>query len=306
MINIITVHWKDDRWVNIQLEYLHRHVCEPFRVYAFLNSLPADHRSKYYYSSTEDIQSHAVKLNLLADMVVLNSMDQNDWLVFLDGDAFPVGDVVPYAREKLKDYPLLAIQRRENGGDIQPHPSFCLTTVAFWKEIAGDWKQGFEWQDQTGQRVTDVGGNLLRILNEKGIPWHPLLRSNSVDFHPVWFGIYDNLIYHHGAGFRQPVARIDLLHAKTEVASLPLRHRLYQRFYSALPWQLAWRLREPFNPIVRLAEHNTALSEQVFQSITTDPHFYRSFQEKTPSSGSPGAKVSASGPAARANLAVSR
>src|SRR5262245_28928283 len=274
MIHILTVHWRDDRWVDIQLEFLHRHICEPFRIYAFLNSLSADHRSKFYYSSTENIESHAIKLTLLADMVALHSMDRSDLLVFLDGDAFPVGDVVPYARSKLKEYPLLAIQRRENGGDIQPDPSFCLTTVGFWKEIAGDWKKGFEWQDQSGELVTDVGGNLLRILYDNGIPWYPMLRSNRVDLHPVWFGIYDDLIYHHGAGFRRPLARIDVLHAKNEVASLPRRHRLYRRLYSALPRQLVWCLKQPYNPFLRRTEQNAALSEQVFQLITTDAHFY--------------------------------
>src|SRR5262245_59352158 len=134
---ISTVPWRDDRWVDIQLEFLHRHICEPFRIYAFLNSLPADHRSKFYYSSTENIESHAIKLNLLADMVALHSMDRSDLLVFLDGDAFPVGDVVPYAQAKLKEYPLLAIQRRENGGDIQPDPSFCLTTVGSGSGVPG-------------------------------------------------------------------------------------------------------------------------------------------------------------------------
>jgi hypothetical protein len=306
MINVITVHWRDDRWVDIQLEYLRRHICAPFRIYAFLNSLPADHRAKYYYSSTEDIQSHAIKLNLLADMVALHSTDQSDWLVFLDGDAFPIGDVVPYAQAKLKDYPLLAIQRRENGGDIQPHPSFCLTTVGFWKEIAGDWKEGFEWQNRSGQWVTDPGGNLLRILNDNGIPWHPMLRSNRVDLHPVWFGIYDDLIYHHGAGFRRPIARIDQWHAKNEMAELPLHHRLYHRFYSALPQRLMRSLKEPYNPIMRRAEQNTALSKQVFQLITTDPDFYRSFQGMVPFSAFTWPDVPASGPTCRAGSAGSR
>jgi len=282
MIHIITVHWRDDRWVDIQLEYLRRHICEPFRVYAFLNSLPADHRSKYYYSSTEEIKSHAIKLNLLADMVALQTTERSDWLLFLDGDAFPIGDVVPYAQGILKNCPLLAIQRRENGGDIQPHPSFCLTTVGFWKEIAGDWNEGFTWHDQAGQQVTDVGGNLLRILNNNGIPWHPMLRTNRVDLHPVWFGIYDNVIYHHGAGFRRPLARIDVLHGKNEIAALPLRHRLYRRLYSALPQRLVWCLKKPYNPFLWRAEQNTELSKQVFQFIASDAHFYRSFQGSIP------------------------
>jgi len=40
MLHIATVHWKDDRWVDIQLKYLHRYVSREFKVYAFLHELP--------------------------------------------------------------------------------------------------------------------------------------------------------------------------------------------------------------------------------------------------------------------------
>ena len=129
MIHILTVHWLTDRWVDIQLQYLNRHISVPFKVYAFLNALPADHRSKYFYNSTENITSHAIKLNLLADMATLHTRDENDWLMFLDGDAFPIGDIVAFGGDKLTEHKLLAIRRSENMGDLQPHPSFCLTTV---------------------------------------------------------------------------------------------------------------------------------------------------------------------------------
>src|SRR5262245_16878902 len=279
MINIVTVHWKDDRWIDIQLEYLRRNITDPFRVFAFLNFVPDRHRCKFYYCSTEEIESHAAKLNLLADMVALHSTDENDWLMFLDGDALPIRNVVPYGREKLRRFPLIAIQRHENVGDVQPHPSFCLTTVGFWKEIGGDWNEGFKWRDKTAQLVTDVGGNLLRILNEKKIEWHRMLRSNRTNWHPLWFGIYDDMIYHHGAGFRRPVSRIDVLHAKGDIPSLPLRQRVYRKFYSALPKRFAWRLRKPLEPVDERAVRSAVLSEKAFDLIASGPDFYRHFEE---------------------------
>ncbi len=57
--------------------------------------------------------------------------------------------------------------------------------------------------------MTDVGGNLLKILNDGGYQWYPLLRSNTTNLHPLWFGIYADIVYHHGAGFRDPECRID-------------------------------------------------------------------------------------------------
>jgi hypothetical protein len=269
MIHVLTVHWKDDRWVDIQLAYLRRNVPAPFQVYAFLNHLARDHRAKYFYSSQENIASHAVKLNLMADMVALHSANHDDWLLFLDGDAFPVADIVAYGEEKLKKHPLAAIQRVENHGDIQPHPSFCLTTIRFWKEIGGDWKEGFCWTDQSGESVTDVGGNLLEILNNRGVDWFPMRRSNKTDLHPLWFGLYDGVVYHHGAGFRAPFARVDSVRSLAAASRVPRIVRKVVR-----------RIQARFAPLRRrVIDRNRALSEQVFQSIARDPLFYQRFQE---------------------------
>ena len=32
-----------------------------------------------------------------------------------------------------------------------------------WKKIKGDWKKGHFWKNSQGERVTDVGANLLKI-----------------------------------------------------------------------------------------------------------------------------------------------
>ncbi len=269
MIHVLTVHWKDDRWVDIQLAYLKQNVPAPFQVYAFLNSLPRDHRAKYFYSSRENITSHAIKLNLLADMVALHSSNRDDWLLFLDGDAFPVQDVVAYGEDKLKKHPLVAIQRMENYGDIQPHPSFCLTTIRFWKEIGGDWKEGYRWKDLGGTPVTDVGGNLLSILNARGLDWFPMRRSNQRNLHPLWFGLYDDVAYHHGAGFREPISRVDSVPSSGAALLCP---RIVREFLRGLQSRYGPTRR-------RTLQRNRALSDQVYESIVRDPCFYRAFQE---------------------------
>lgn len=55
--------------------------------------------------------------------------------------------------------------------DRQPHPCFCLTTVGFWNLIEGDWRQGYSWPVKSGGTATDVGGNLVGILEREGIEW---------------------------------------------------------------------------------------------------------------------------------------
>lgn len=272
MIHIVTVHWKDDRWVDLQLKYFEKNIKMPYKVYAFLNFLPQDHQNKYFYSSTEDIQSHAIKLNLLADMAILNSTNEDDWLMFIDGDAFPIGDIESFSRSKLEEFPLLAIQRKENLGDIQPHPSFCITTIKFWKEIRGDWKTGYQWKNSNGKMVSDVGGNLLATLDKNNIQWLPLLRSNKKDLHKLWFGLYDDLIYHHGAGFRDPTSRID----KDAHTFTPPSWLFNNKILIKISKELH-RGKNRQNKMIAMKE-NQILSEKVFQSILKDLKFYQIFQ----------------------------
>ncbi|MCW8869335.1 MAG: hypothetical protein OQK49_01415, partial [Proteobacteria bacterium] len=88
MIHVLTIHWKSDQWIDIQLKYLKHFISEPFRVYAFLNHVPQTkkHMKKYYYCSNENIKQHAIKLNILADIACFAADDEEDYLMFLDGD----------------------------------------------------------------------------------------------------------------------------------------------------------------------------------------------------------------------------
>ena len=109
--------------------------------------------------------SHARKLNELAS-IIAGDAEPTDILIFLDGDAFPVRLLTPWVQEMLQKYPLIAIRRDENLGDCQPHPSFCATTVGFWKDIGGDWQPGGTWINTAGRAVVDTGGNLLVALRD--------------------------------------------------------------------------------------------------------------------------------------------
>lgn len=271
MLHIMTVHWEDERWVDIQLKYFQENIKTPYKVYAFLNKLPNDHSHKFFYSSTEAIASHPIKLNLLADMATLHADSEEDMLLFIDGDAFPIGDVVSYASEHLDTHPLIAIQRLENDGDIQPHPCFCMTTVKFWNEIKGDWKAGYKWKNAYGSMVTDVGGNLLGLVEEKKVDWLPMLRSNKREMHKLWFGIYADLVYHHGAGFRDPVSRIDMRNDSL-LPALEFKNKYLKRLYEAA-FRRQFKLVEG-----KTIQKNTSLSEEVFQNILNDKDFYRYFQ----------------------------
>lgn len=211
MLHVATVHYRDPGWIDLQLNQLARHVSVPYAVWGSLEGIDGHHRSRF--DATLDLRgSHAGKLNCLAAEICAGA-DAHDHLMFLDGDAFPVADPVPVYLRALRSTSLLAVQRIENLGDVQPHPSFAVTTVGTWRELHGDWSEGGTWTNSAGQEVTDVGGNLLAALQRAGRAWQPLRRSNRVDLHPVWFGVYGDVVYHHGAGFRAPVSRVDLCSA---------------------------------------------------------------------------------------------
>ena len=281
MIHIATVHWLDDTWVEIQLDYIERYLGEnPYRIYAFLNGIdPEKYRGRIHYIRTDPIVAHTEKLNLLADHICRTGSPE-DTIYFIDGDAFPVGDIQGYIRSTLESTPLVAIQRLENEGDPQPHPSFCATTIRFWREIQGDWGQGPQWQTRGGGLRTDVGGLLWAKLIEKQIDWTAMLRSNRIDLHPLWFGVYADLIYHHGAGFRAPFSMVDISEA---------RHTAWMRYMMNLADTRIGRLGGGWlqNAVYSFAMKRRMLktmadSRHLIEAIRSGPDFIENF---IPSSG---------------------
>ncbi len=276
MIHIATVHWLDETWVDIQLDYFERHLGEyPYRVYAFLNGIdPEKYQERVHYISTEPIVAHTTKLNLLADHICQHAGPE-DIIYFIDGDAFPVGNVHEYVQEKLKTVPLVAIQRLENEGDPQPHPSFCATTVRFWQEIDGDWGQGPCWMTKSGKRRTDTGGLLWDKLNEKKIEWSPMFRSNQTDIHPLWFGLYENLIYHHGAAFRTPYCMVDIKKARKIWWKKWLMDIADSSFGTR---RGGWLQNAIYSFVMKSSIQQTSQeSKSILAAIQTDPLFYKRF-----------------------------
>jgi hypothetical protein len=171
--------------------------------------------------------------------------------------------------------------------------------VGFWKELGCDWT-GSDWTSSTGQFFHDAGGRLATLLETQGIEWLPLLRSNTHNPHPLWYAVYDHRMYHHGAGFRVRVSKVD-------VAKLPV---LYQGVTSTSGQvnlgQLSVAIRRRPSLLLRArarhlqtlarATHKTvrgrmarrfaaraaAESDEVFERISSDERFYRSFDATVP------------------------
>jgi len=241
VLYVATVHYRSPRWIEIQTSHLGRHIAVPYQTWSSLEHIDGCY-ARHFDRIVDQRGSHAGKLNHLA-MEIAQEADDEDLLMFLDGDAFPIADPMPFLEDALARAPLVAVRRAENAGEPQPHPCFCVTTVGTWRRLPGDWTAGPTWRGAQGGRTTDVGGNLLRRLELSKTPWVPMLRSNRHNLDPLYFGIYEDIVYHHGAGFRpgelspahralapRPprLARIRLLRPATRVIS-GLRWRLWER-----------------------------------------------------------------------------
>lgn len=259
MLHIATVHFGSPRWIPIQTRELKRQLRVPFTTWASLEGIAPSY-GRYFDRAIEQGGPHADKLNHLA-IEICHVADADDLLMFLDGDAFPVADPWPLISAGLEEAPLLAVRRAENNGDPQPHPCFCVTTVRTWRSLPGDWTKGYMWKDAQGAARTDVGANLMRQLELSGVRWTPVLRTNRRNPHPLFFGLYGDAIYHHGAGFRSPVSRSDTRGLKPiPDPELPLVGPLVKRI-GKLRWQAQAGL---------IGRRNARTSERILRRIERD------------------------------------
>jgi hypothetical protein len=250
MMHVATVHRGSDRWIDVQLRYLDRFLGQTHRVYAFLNDVPGDHAHRFFYTSTEPIEDHTTKFDLLADLICSNASDPADPLVFIDGDAFPIAPLAPLLGEQLERRGLIAVQRFENNGDIQPRPCFCVTTVGLWQELGGAWQRG----------------NLPAVLERADVDWYPLRRVNKTNPHPVFFAVYGDdehggLVYHHGSESHEGLSR--------EQPKRGVLGALLGRYDSVRREKLA-RMQE-----VR------ARSERIVSRVERDEEFWRDLVDET-------------------------
>lgn len=264
MIHVGTAHYLDPRWIDVQRRYLERNTGEPHRLYASLDRVPSRESAKFDVAlDHSDVDAGAreylridAKLNLLAERI-LDDAEPGDEVVFMHGDTLPLPGWAPRTRELVAGHGLAAIRRDEIGEPI-PHWSFCATTAELWRELDATWSRGERAWDFCGDVMTDTGGMLMDALEREGVDWHPILRTNAVDLNPLWFGVYGDLVYHHGAGFRTPMSKKD---AST---------------YRHLPIGIR-------NAIgVGKRVRNTALSRRLYRQASRDNRFYVALTRRDP------------------------
>ena len=201
MIHIATVHWRSDRWIDIQLRYLERNLDEPYRVYAWIDEEMRGQASKFFYATDVAVDRHELKLTLLGDLVAHAAAD-DEQIMFIDGDAFPIAPIGPVPARQAR---ALSPGRGPTGREQRrsPAPSVLLRhdrRVLAWP--ARRLAPRAHLDQSAGQAGDRRRRQPARPLEDAGIEWYPMLRTNKVNPHPLQFGVYEDLVYHHGGGFR--------------------------------------------------------------------------------------------------------
>src|ERR1700739_2378151 len=123
MLHVATVHYGSPVWVDIQTSYLRRYMRIPYRTWVSLEGIDRSYGARFDHVLSQK-GSHPGKLNPLAMEICHQALD-DDLIMFLDGDAFPIADPMPLIDDALARAPLVAVRRAENLGDPQPHLCFC-------------------------------------------------------------------------------------------------------------------------------------------------------------------------------------
>ena len=212
MIHYITVHFGGDQWVDTQLKHIEKFTSD-YKVWCFFGEHmdTSPHKHKYHFLENHDNDSsisgsddHATKLDTLFKIVAEDeSTKYDDVVIFLDSDAFPIGNINSYIESKLKGYDFCAVHRPEIIKCPIPHPCFAFCTIDFWAN------NNFSWIPPDSGRACescryDTGGKVLSKLEQNNIEWFRIKRTNksSIYYHPVFFSSYDDIVYHQGASSR--------------------------------------------------------------------------------------------------------
>ena len=130
---------------------------------------------------------------------------------------------------------------------------FFVTKAKFWQD------NKLKWQIEEGVGAAHAPGCKLKIwFQENNYTYAPLLRTNKVNIHPLHFGVYGNMVYHHGSS-----AAGQYVYDSIDIWSRP---ELGEKYGVAVD------LHVPIIP-----QFNSALSDLTFQAISQVPTFIKSF-----------------------------
>ena len=174
---------RNNYWYDLQIKNLNfPHIVYPNCDYKFPHSTVLKR-----IGSGTDQQGHVEGLN---ELISYFKTIDSDYYLILDSDCFPVQKdwfkkLIPNLKNGVS-----AIVRYENL-DSFAHPSAFF----FKKDILKTLEFGIN-------KVKNIVGFEFDEVTSNVKDFFPLIRTNYVNPHPIMFGIYWKMFYHHGAGSR--------------------------------------------------------------------------------------------------------
>lgn len=152
-------------------------------------------------------QEHSAMLNMLVDRAVADGCET---VATFDMDSWPIADGWDrlYGDALSERFPVAAITRAEVGHNF-PFAAFTMLRREFWRagESSFTTRQRGPFAPEAANaasRPGETGAGVLAQLHAEGLGYLRLERSNVWNVHPLMAGVYDNTIFHIGAGSRAP------------------------------------------------------------------------------------------------------
>ncbi len=213
--------------------------------------------------------SHRYCIRAIFDYFRKNK-NKYDCFLLLDSDCFPIRkgwlfDLRNIIREK--GYKFASVVRYENG-ETYPHPSAMLIPNEFIDEDL------FQWPDTINTEGSDnlLEGNKIKDTGSANSFWrhgfmigHPLTRTNVINLHPIYAGIYGDMFYHHGLGSRVSLKTSGVVEPKTAYRSKSYWEHHGKQFYKDVTVLFDLIMKSPQKFISNL-RGNTLLKADNFNS----------------------------------------
>jgi hypothetical protein len=259
-----------------------------FRIYAAVHKLEDRYRSmlrRFDFVKVIDLppkslrgsEEHGTYLDMLAAHAV---RDGCDFVCTFDVDSWPICDdwiEVSWNLITQNRAVAAAILRAENGDTVLPHPSFIFIQAnlfhhaecRFWV-TESDMRDDMRAFGKSNNQRIDTGFGLGYFLHKQGLDWVKLRRSNRKDYHYVMAGVYNDLIFHLGAGARKKMFARD---------NEPWSERITRPLCSV---PMIWRYRQKMITLLEtlhtpsLYERNQVIFDNIVSKINSDESaFYR-------------------------------
>jgi hypothetical protein len=178
---------RNHKWIELQLRFL-RETLDDFVHVVVCNDVDPSlfkESTVIYYGAGK---SHSTGLNKIIDYAREHHYSH---CLLLDSDCFPFKlGWLEEIKATMSELDVAAIIRVENL-DMFAHPSAFYMNDKALSYIKFEIKQG---KSIIGNQFHDVQANTKKFL--------PLMRTNTINIHPIYCGVYGGIFYHHGAGSR--------------------------------------------------------------------------------------------------------